>query len=242
MLVASGVVDAPEPRQFRQYRFTTPPGGCEILLVRHGESAPYHEGAPQPLVDGQSDPPLDPAGEQQARKTADRLISTGERIDAVYVTTMQRTHQTAAPLASHLGLEPTVEPRLREVHLGEWEGGEFRRRVADEDPIAVRMWQEGRWDVIPGAESSEQFAGRVRAGIEAIAAAHADQVVVAVVHGGVIGQIVAMATGAQLMAFSGPDNASISHLVVVDDRWIVRCFNDTSHLSPTFSTAPEPII
>lgn len=243
MLVGSGVVDdAPEQRQFRQHRFTTPPGGCEILLVRHGESVPYREGVPHPLVDGQGDPPLDPVGEEQARKTADRLISTGERIDAVYVTTMQRTSQTAAPLASRLGLEPIVEPRLREVHLGEWEGGEFRRRAADEDPIARRMWEEGRWDVIPGAETSEQFAARVRAGIEAIAAAHIDEVVVAVVHGGVIGQVVALAAGASLMAFSGPDNASISHLVVVGDRWIVRCFNDTSHLSSTFSTVPEPII
>ncbi len=234
--------DTLEPRQFRQYRFSTPPGGCEILLVRHGESVPYREGVPHPFVDGQGDPPLDPAGEEQAAKTADRLFSTGERIDAVYVTTMQRTQQTAAPLASRLGVQPIIEPRLREVHLGEWEGGEFRRRVGDEDPIALRMWDEGRWDVIPGAESSEQFAGRVRAGIEAIAAAHADEVVVAVVHGGVIGQVVALATGAQPMAFSGPDNASISHVVVVGDRWIVRCYNDTSHLSPTFSTSPEPLI
>lgn len=234
--------DVTEPRQFRQYRFTTPPGGCEILLVRHGESSPYREGVPHPLVDGQGDPPLDPAGEEQARRTADRLISTGERIDAIYVTTMQRTRQTAAPLASRLGLEPIVEPRLREVHLGEWEGGEFRRRVADDDPIARRMWEQGRWDVIPGAEPSERFTERVRAGIAAIAAAHTDGVVVAVIHGGVIGQIMALATGASPMAFSGPDNASISHLVVVKDRKIVRCYNDTSHLSPTFTTVPEPII
>ena len=49
-------------------------------------------------------------------------------IDAIYVTTMQRTHQTAAPLAAALGITPRVEPDLREVFLGEWDGGEFRFR------------------------------------------------------------------------------------------------------------------
>ena len=38
------------------------------------------------------------------------------------MTTLRRTHETAAPLAARLGLTPIVEPDLREVHLGEWEG------------------------------------------------------------------------------------------------------------------------
>jgi 2,3-bisphosphoglycerate-dependent phosphoglycerate mutase len=227
-------------RAFRQSRFVAPPGACQLLVVRHGESAPYVEGEPHPLIDGQGDPPLDPVGRAQAELVADRLISTGERIDAIYVTSMQRTHQTAAPLAARLGIEPRVEPRLREVHLGDWEGGEFRKRVADRDPIAVEMLTLGRWDVIPGAEPHDVFAGRVVAGAEAIAAAHPDEVVVAVLHGGVIGQLLAHATGAKSFAFSGADNASITHLVIGPHGWAVRCFNDTSHLSPTFTVAPEP--
>ena len=31
-------------------------------------------------------------------------------------------------------------------------------------------------------------------------------------------------------AFVGPDNASISKLVVTSDRWIIRGYNDTAHL------------
>ena len=84
------------------------------------------------------------------------------------------------------------------------------------------------------------FADRVRAGINRIAAAHPDELVVAVVHGGVIGQVLAQATGAHGFAFSGADNASLSHIVVAPDRWIVRCYNDTTHLRTKFSTAPEP--
>jgi probable phosphoglycerate mutase len=50
-----------------------------------------------------------------------------------------------------------------------------------------------------------------------------------------------LAAGTTGFTFNGADNASISHLVVEADRWVVRCYNDTSHLSPTFSTAPEPM-
>ncbi len=188
------------------------------------------------LVDGHGDPPLAPAGELQAELVADRLASSGEPIAAIYVTTLRRTHQTAAPLASRLGLEPIVEPELREVYLGEWEGGEFRRRAADLDPIIVRMYEEQRWDVVPGAEPEADLAARVRRGIERIANAHPDELVVAVVHGGVIGQVLNLATGTTGFSFTGASNASISHLVVAGDRWIVRCFNDTAHLQPTFST------
>lgn len=226
-----------ERREFRQSRFRRPPGACDILLVRHGESAPYEEGVLHPLLDGHGNPPLDPVGHEQAQRVADRFTTAGEPVDAIYVTTLQRTHQTAAPLVERTGLTPVVEPDLREVYLGEWEGGEFRKRMAEGDPIALEVIRRGRWDVIPSAEPGEAFAARVRGGIERIAATHPDQVVVAVVHGGVIGQAMALASGGGPFAFSGADNASISHLVVLGSAWAVRCFNDTSHLTPTFVTA-----
>ena len=229
-------------RKFPQSRFSPPPGATEILLVRHGESAPHVEGESFDLVDGHGDPPLAPGGWEQAKLAAQRLIDTGERIAAVYVTTLQRTHQTAEPLLEYLEMEATEIADLREVFLGDWEGGEFRKRVADADPIAQRMYVEQRWDVIPGAEPAHQFENRVRRGIERIATDHPDELVVAVVHGGVIGQIMNIATGSTGFAFTGADNASISHIVVDGDRWVVRCWNDTSHLSPTFSTAAEPLI
>ncbi|MEY2959153.1 MAG: hypothetical protein RLZZ01_1721, partial [Actinomycetota bacterium] len=229
------------PRQFRQHRFQPADGACEILFVRHGESAPYVEGKPFELVGGHADPPLHPDGRIQAQQVADRLVATGERIAAIYVTTLTRTHETAAPLAERLGLEPLVEPDLREVFLGDWEGGLLRQHVLDGDPIAARMYAEERWDVIPGAEPVTEFDARIRAGVARIVAAHPNQLVVAVVHGGVIGQIMNIAAGTTGFRFNGADNASIHHVVVDGDRWIIRCFNDTSHLSPRFSTAPEPL-
>ena len=218
----------PEPRVFRQSRFTTPPGGCELVLVRHGESEPLVEGNPFPLVGGHGDPALAPEGRAQAELVGERLST--EPIAAIYVTTLRRTHETAAPLAARLGLTPMVEPDLREVHLGEWEAGLFRQKVADRDPVALEMFAQQRWDVIPGAEPGEQFSARVRGAFDRIVAAHVDQCVMVVAHGGVIGEILAQVTGSRPWSFVGADNASISHVVAMPDRWVLRVFNDTSHL------------
>ena len=213
--------------EIRQLKFVAPPGACRLLLLRHGETTPVRDGVAVALLEGQSNPDLDPVGVDEARRAAERLAA--QDIAAIYVTPLARTHQTAAPLADRLGLRPVVEPRLIEVHLGEWEGGQYRRRVAAEDPIAARVLAEQRWDVIPGAERMDRFAARVREGIEAVAAAHPDQTVVVVSHGGTIGQALAEATGSRALAF-GPDNGSISELVVSGREWALRRFNDTAHL------------
>lgn len=227
------------PEVHRQIRFEAPAGAVELLLVRHGESEAAVEGRPFPLVDGHGDPALSDDGVEQAERVGERLAGAG--IDAIYVTSLRRTAQTAQPLAQRLGLTPIVEADLREVHLGEWEGGLFRKKVRDNDPIAIEMYTQQRWDVIPGAERGEAFSGRVRAGIERIAAAHADQRVAVFAHGGTIGEVLAQATASAPFAFSGADNCSVSQLVVTPERWIVRRFNDTAHLEPGFSRQPEPL-
>ncbi|TMK86497.1 MAG: histidine phosphatase family protein [Actinobacteria bacterium] len=229
-----------ERRVIRQWRFRPPPGATEILLVRHGESEPAVAGQSFALLDGQSDPALSPEGEEEAERVSERLAS--EHIDAIYVSTLRRTAQTAAPLARRVGFTPVVDPDLREVFLGEWEGGGiFRERVTDQDPLAMRMFEEQRWDVVPGAESMESFGGRLRGVVDRIAAAHPDQRVAVFAHGGVIGEILRQTTDSRPFAFVGADNGSISHIVITDERWILRRFNDTSHLQPAMTTRPEPL-
>jgi 2,3-bisphosphoglycerate-dependent phosphoglycerate mutase len=227
-LVTEAEGSEPEPASFRQLRFEPPADAVELVLVRHGESEAFVDGSPFPLVGGHGDPPLSPQGEEQARQVCARLAAAG--IEAIYVTSLRRTAQTAAPLAGQLGLDPHVEPGLREVYLGEWEGGVLRKMMADGHPISQRVLAEERWDVIPGAEPAAEFAGRVRASITRLAAGHAGQRVAAFTHGGVIGEALAQASGSRPFAFLGADNASISRLVVSGDRWIVRGFNDTAHL------------
>jgi 2,3-bisphosphoglycerate-dependent phosphoglycerate mutase len=224
-------------KEYRQHRFQRPPGATEILLVRHGESRPVRPGDPFPLVDGHGDPELGAAGREQAERVGERLRHLP--IDAVYVTKLRRTQETAAPLCGHLGLEPILEPNLHEVHLGDWEGGLFRIKAAENDPLYVRLNQEQRWDIIPGAEPNAVFRARIHRGLTNIAANHPDQLVVAVVHGGVIGDIIAQATGARPLAFTGADNGSISHIVIHNGVVTVRRFNDASHLPEAESKGDE---
>jgi 2,3-bisphosphoglycerate-dependent phosphoglycerate mutase len=200
-----------------------------LLLVRHGASADAVEGETFELVEGQGDPPLSETGRHQAERVALRLAQ--EPFDALYVTTLRRTTETAEPLVARCGMAPGVEPDLREVFLGEWEGGVLREKAADRDPLFERIMQEQRWDVVPGAESRAAFGGRLRAAVERIAAAHPGGRVIAYTHGAAIGEILAQATSSAPFAFVGPDNASISRIVVTDGRWVLRGYNDTAHLA-----------
>jgi probable phosphoglycerate mutase len=213
---------------YRQLRFVRPIGATEIVLVRHGETVAARPDEPFPLIDGQGDPGLSVLGHEQAERVAERLA--GSEIAAIYVTTLRRTVETAAPLVERTGLAPMVEADLREVGLGEWEGGLFRQKVVADDPVALRMYDEERWDVIPGAESNEEFALRLERGIRRIAGAHVDQRVVVFSHGGAIGMTLAIATGSRPFSFVAVDNAALSALVVTPDRWVVRSFNETAHL------------
>ena len=129
------------------------------------------------------------------------------------------------------GLPPVVEADLREVFLGAWEGGLLRQMAADQDPLFQRVMREQRWDLVPGAESREVFGGRLRHAVERIAAEHAGGRVLVFSHGAAIGEILAQATGSEPFAFLGADNTSISRLVVAEERWVVRGYNDTAHLT-----------
>jgi probable phosphoglycerate mutase len=216
-------------RSYPQRDFSRPPEAVEILLVRHGASQAAVEGQPFELLEGQADPPLSPEGELQAQRVAAFLA--GEPLRALFITPLCRTAQTAAPIAAATGLEPIVVPDLREVHLGELDGGAFRIALHDGNPIIPEVFEQERWDVIPGAERMEDLAERVRAGIEWIVAnVPASSTVAAVVHGGVIGDVCRQATGSSNFAFVRADNCSITRLIVFPDgRWWIRSFNEGGH-------------
>ena len=92
----------------------------ELYLVRHGQSADAVEGEDFELIEGHGNPPLSDIGREQAELVGARLAHL--QFEALYVTTLRRTVETAAPLIRRTGLVPVVEPDLREVNLGEWEG------------------------------------------------------------------------------------------------------------------------
>jgi len=213
-----------------QQRYPVPPGATRLLLVRHGAAAVAPEGGePLGLLDGYNDPPLAPSGREQAAAVGARLAL--DPPDRIFVSGLSRTVETAAPLLEASGLEPVEVPELREVHLGEWDH-QYPHKMAGRDPLVPRILAEQRWDVIPGAEPAADFSARVASGIARVLdATGEDATAAAFVHGAVISEVLAAATGSQPLAFLFADNASITELISLrGGRWMVRGFNDTAHL------------
>ena len=150
------------PETYHQRQFALPAGATEVILVRHGASEPATPGKPFPLLDGHGDPALAPEGEAQALAVAEHLAGEG----LARCSSRRWGAPTRPPRRSgeRTGLDPAVVPELREVSLGEWEGGEFRIRIGAGRPVALQAVAEERWEVIPGAETMESLALRVRAG------------------------------------------------------------------------------
>lgn len=221
---------------FHQSPYELPPGSTEVVLVRHGASEAAVVGSTFPLVDGHSDPALSEVGKVQAATVAERLA--GEDLSGLFVTTLRRTHETAAPLVAATGIEPVPIFELREVFLGEFEGGEYRIRAGRGDPVIQSVFANESWSEIPGGEPADDFAARTRGGVEQIVdAVGPDTSAVAVVHGAVIGELCRQAAASRPFAFVHADNCSISRIVVhPDGRWLLRTFNDVSHL--TIQTGP----
>jgi probable phosphoglycerate mutase len=213
-----------------QQRYVVPKGATRLLLVRHGAAAVQPPDAePLGLLDGANDPPLAPSGREQATAVCARLAL--DPPDRTFVSGLRRTVETAAPLVEATGTQAVEVPELREIRLGEWEA-QYHHKVAARDPLLERIETEQRWDVIPGAERSEDFTARVTAGLDRVIEETGPGATAAVfVHGGVISEIIARATGSRPLAFIFSDNTSVTELVRLrGGRWMLRSFNDTAHL------------
>ncbi len=213
---------------FPQTLYQPEEGACQILLVRHGQSAPFVSDQPFELVDGHGNPHLTELGHHQAKLVGERLA--GEPIDAIYASSLTRTSQTAAPLAADLNLETRIEPDLREVFLGDFEGGLLRQRSVEDHPAVLAMRASGEWGEIPGAETNVELTQRTVGAVSRIAASHPDQLVAVFCHGGVVGAVLGHVAAVSPFTFNGSRHTAISHLVVNPSGWVIRSFNDGAHV------------
>lgn len=137
-----------------------------LYLIRHGETAWNIEGRYQ----GQFDPPLTEKGKQQAEASATRLAGLG--FEAIYSSDLARAHQTAQALADKTGLAIQLDPRLREIDQGKWQGvliGDIRAGW----PQEIFGWENDPWHYHPpGGETLQQLQIRVRTAISDIVARH----------------------------------------------------------------------
>lgn len=142
-----------------------------LYLVRHGET----DWNRQHRIQGLTDIPLNDTGRDQARR-AGRLLARRDW-DAVVSSPLQRAHETATIIADELGLPaPTTDDQLVERNYGEAEGLDFdelNRRFPEDAPV-------------PGRERRSAVRKRAMAALLRIAAAHPEESVLVVAHGGLI--------------------------------------------------------
>ncbi|KUM02980.1 phosphoglycerate mutase family protein [Chromobacterium subtsugae] len=200
-----------------------------FCLVRHGETDWNREYRLQ----GHTDIPLNDTGLEQAIQLA-RAFSPGQhRFDALYVSDLTRTRQTAAPLADKLRLAALDTPQLRERHMGALQGltyAEAAQRIPD---IYQRQQTRDPDYDLEGGESLRRFRARVLDGMASIAALHPGEDVLIVTHGGVLDIMYRAATAKPLedkRDFPIP-NAALNWLDYQDGSWTLRRWADESHLS-----------
>ena len=185
-----------------QWRFVPPPGATTVSdPPRRVGTGARRRAAPAARRPRRS--AARPVGHQQAE-----LLGGVSPANASARSTVRCNAQTAHH-CKRLGITPIEIHDLREAYFGDFEGGEYRRRAAANDPIMQRVFETQRWDAIPNAESTEAFGERISRSLDKIAAAHADQRIAVVVHGGVIGELMRRFAGSdQPFSFIGSDNGS----------------------------------
>ena len=198
-------------------------------LVRHGS----HDRLDRVLCGRMAGVTLGEEGREQAQKIAARLStpSGGQSLAAVYASPLERTRETAEPIAQASGAPLQVLDALTEIDVGDWSG-----RTWDElrpDP-AWALWNTQRSLARPpGGESMLEVQARVMGAMADLRARHPDAAVAVVSHSDVVKLIVAYHLGLPIDAHGrieiGP--ASLSTLVVGDWGARLQTLNDVSHLS-----------
>jgi alpha-ribazole phosphatase len=149
----------------------------QLYLVRHGQTDWNVEGRYQ----GQTDLPLNAAGRAQAARLSHELA--GVRFTAAYSSDLTRAVETAEILVAPRSLPVRLDPRLREINLGAWEG-QLMTDIAARYPAD---WAERLRDPVnahaPGGETVAQVALRIAQAATAIRRAHPIGPVLVVSHG-----------------------------------------------------------
>jgi broad specificity phosphatase PhoE len=132
-----------------------------LLLIRHGQ---IQSNADQVIDSRIPGPSLTRLGEQQAAALPEELHH--EDIAAIWVSSMVRTHQTAAPLARAHGLTPVERHGIHEIQGNHWElSGDPEHIAAYYD--VVLSWAHGDLDRrMPGGELGHEFFDRYDAVVE----------------------------------------------------------------------------
>lgn len=154
---------------------------ARYILVRHGQTRWNKEGK----YTGQSDIPLNETGREQARAASAYIL--GLKPDLIYSSDLQRAEETARLIrADECAIPLITDPRLREIHQGEWEGlheDEIKRRF--EEQFQTRK-QDPLQTAPSGGETIGEVYQRVSDFLAEMQKKHPDMLILIVAHGVVL--------------------------------------------------------
>lgn len=202
-----------------------------LFVIRHGESTWNAEHRFQ----GQADSPLSALGQWQAGRAAEALAAAP--LVAVYSSPLRRALETARMIAAPHRTQVISLLELMEVHGGVWQGM-TAAEIEEAYPEVLEGWRANSPTAVPpGGETLEEAAARGLRAVERIVAAHPQDHVAVVTHGG-IGQLILKGLLGSAPLGRGRfflSNGSISLIEYHGEvAWLLRV-NDTRHLD----RAPE---
>jgi probable phosphoglycerate mutase len=192
-----------------------------LFLIRHALTAHTNERL-SGWLPGIS---LTEEGRQQAERLAERMAPV--KIDAIYASPLERTVETARPLAASKRLRVRVREGLGEVRYGDWEGKKLRALAK------TKLWRQVMASPsrarFPGGETLAETQARSVAAIEVLRARHPRDSVAVVTHADVIRVLVAYYGGIHLDLYQRLviSPVSISVLWVGDGTPRLLAVNDT---------------
>jgi probable phosphomutase (TIGR03848 family) len=198
-----------------------------VLLVRHGATPTTGK-----LLPGQAAGlHLSEEGRTQATAAAERIATLAKAPTAVYASPLERTRETAAPIARALGLRVRTATGLVEVDVGEWTEQPLARLYRAREWPTVQRWPAGFR--FPGGESFAEMSVRTMDAVLGLVAEHPGQTIVAVSHADPIKAIVAAAAGVPLDLLQRVviSPCSISALLFTAGGPLVLCTNSTGTLN-----------
>lgn len=198
----------------------------QLIIVRHGQT----QWNLKLIRQGHLDSPLTEMGVAQAKALAQRLAR--ESFTALYSSDLGRALQTAQMIAEATGHKVVTDPRLRERHLGIFQGlngDEIREKYPEEYRLHRTV---GPTYVIPDGESVEQQVARNVEYLKEIAERHVGEKIVVVTHGGVLSGLFRHTFS---IPFTAPrrfefTNASLNVFNYEDGNWFLQTWGDISHL------------
>ena len=130
------------------------------------------------------DEPISQKGWEQAEKLVTYFADKG--ISKIYVSAYQRTGQTIALVAAHLGLTPIRDERLNELHNGLFEGA-TEEELRQKFPAELQALRERKAGFrFPEGETGEEAFARVVSFMEEKRQQHTDENLIIVSHDGLI--------------------------------------------------------